>query len=189
MGDGRFFSEETNGEPFAQPEEQEESVETLRAEIARLTQEAEHNRQQFLRAAADLDNYRKQAARQRDEAVASTRRGLLAVILGVADTLERALEHAGGGSAAGPSGRGSAEAAAIADGIRLAHRQVMDVLSRMGVRPMEAQGKEFDPRLHDAIEVVAAGEDAPEGTVAAEIQRGYMLGEDVLRPARVRVAQ
>lgn len=195
MGDERTVNGETNGEtngePIAGPGAPMDSVEALRAEVARLSHEAERNWQQFLRAAADLENYRKQAARQREEAVASTRRALLAVILGVADTLERALAHAGGAGAAGPVGpvEGNAEAAAIADGIRLAHRQVLDVLSRMGVKPVEALGKEFDPRLHDAVEVVAAGGGASAGTVAAEIQRGYMLGDEVLRPARVRVAQ
>lgn len=188
MGDERTTNGETNGEPSAGPGASEESVEALQAEVARLSEEAERNRQQFLRAAADLDNYRKQAARQREEAVASTRRALLAVILGVADTLERALAHAGGEDGAGSS-RSSEEAVAIADGIRLAHRQVLDVLSRMGVRPMEALGKEFDPRFHDAVEAVAAEGWASVGTVAAEIQRGYMLGGEVLRPARVRVAQ
>ncbi|MBM3470444.1 MAG: nucleotide exchange factor GrpE [Armatimonadetes bacterium] len=192
MGDERILkgdaNGETNGESLARPEAPGESVEALQAEVARLSQAAERNWQQFLRAAADLENYRKQAARQREEAVASTRRALLAVILGVADTLERALTHAGSAGAA-DSGGNNAGAAAIADGIRLAHRQVLDVLSRMGVRPMEALGKEFDPRFHDAVEAVAAGECAPAGTVAAEIQRGYMLGDEVLRPARVRVAQ
>ncbi|MDI6772804.1 MAG: nucleotide exchange factor GrpE [bacterium] len=190
MGDERTVNGETNGEPLARPEVSEESVEALRAEVTRLSQEADRNWQQFLRAAADLENYRKQAARQREEAVASTRRALLAVILGVADTLERALAHAGGaGAGAGEMGPGEGAAEAITDGIRMAHRQVLDVLSRMGVRPMDALGKEFDPRFHDAVEVVAAGECASAGTVAAEIQRGYMLGDEVLRPARVRVAQ
>lgn len=179
---------ETDGESLARPEAPAESVEMLQAEVARLREESDRNWQQFLRAAADLENYRKQAARQREEAVASARRALLAVILGVVDTLERALDHAGGAGAPGP-GRGSADAAAIADGIRLAHRQVLDVLSRMGVRAMESVGKEFNPRFHDAVEAVPAGEDAPAGAVTAEIQRGYMLGEEVLRPARVRVAQ
>lgn len=88
MGDERTVNGETNGEangePLARPEAPGESVEALRAEVARLSQEADRNWQQFLRAAADLENYRKQAARQREEAVASTRRALLAVILGVA---------------------------------------------------------------------------------------------------------
>lgn len=164
-------------------------IETLRAEVARLTEEAERNWQQFLRAAADLENYRKQASRQRDDAVAATRRTLLIVILGVVDTLERALEHAG--VAAGPdAGAGAAISggAAITEGIRLAHRQVLDVLRTMGVRPMETAGRPFDPRVHEAVEAVpAAG--AAAGTVVGEVQRGYLLGDEVLRPARVRVAQ
>lgn len=175
-------------------DETPEAVEVLRAEVARLTREAEHNWQQFLRAAADLENYRKQATRQREEAVAATRRALLAVILGVVDTLERALRHA---DAAGPAGdaatgagdNNSVAVGAIADGIRLAQKQVLDVLKTMGVRPMESVGQAFDPRVHDAVEAVAASEGTVPGTVVGEIQRGYMIGEEVLRPARVRVAQ
>jgi molecular chaperone GrpE len=164
------------------------TMETLRAEVARVTDEAERNWQQFLRAAAELENYRKQAARQRDEAVASTRRTMLGVILSVVDTLERALQHAEASQAEG--GPGVERTGAIADGIRLAHRQVLDVLRSMDVRPMEAMGRPFDPRVHDAVEAVPASSgDAGPGVVVGEVQRGYMIGNDVLRPARVRVAQ
>ncbi|MGQ0549310.1 MAG: nucleotide exchange factor GrpE [Armatimonadota bacterium] len=161
-----------------------ETIESLRAEVERLRVESEHNWQQFLRTAADLENYRKQAARQREEAVAATRRALLDVILGVVDNLERALEHADGVAAAD----GAGTAVAIADGIRLAHRQVLDVLRSMGVRPMDTIGTPFDPRRHDAAEAVRATGKAP-GTIVGEVQRGYLLGDEVLRPARVRVAQ
>ncbi len=164
------------------------TIESLEADVARLTQEAERNWQQFLRAAADLENYRKQAARQRDDAVASTRRALLTVILSVVDTLERALEHADGVAQGPRVTEGGDAAPAIADGIRLAHRQVLDVLRSMGVRPMEVAGKPFDPRVHEAVEAVRAGGEV-EGTVVGEVQRGYLLGDEVLRPARVRVAQ
>ncbi|MDR7531986.1 MAG: nucleotide exchange factor GrpE [Armatimonadota bacterium] len=159
-----------------------EEVETLRAEVTRLSEEAERNWQQFLRAAADLENYRKHAARQREEAVATTRRALLRVVLGVVDTLERAMEHAGQGAA-------EANSAAILDGIRLAHRDVLETLRGMDVRPIEAVGRPFDPRVHEAVEVVAPDEQTPAGTVVGEVQRGYLIGDDVLRPARVRVAQ
>ncbi|MDR7521698.1 MAG: nucleotide exchange factor GrpE [Armatimonadota bacterium] len=184
----------TNGDIQDVPEPQageaatgeEETIETLRAEVARLSEEAERNWQQFLRTAADLENYRKQAARQRDEAVAATRRAMLGVILAVVDTLERALEHAG--NLAGDAG-GGAPAAAIVDGIRLAHRQVLETLRSLGVEPMETVGQAFDPRVHEAVEAVPAGDGTEPGTVVGEVQRGYMLGGDVLRPARVRVAQ
>ncbi len=162
-----------------------ETVEALRREVARLTHEAERNWQQFLRAAADLENYRKQAVRQREEAVAATRRTMLGVILGVVDTLERALQHAEEGT----GDHGSGGAAAIANGIRLAQRQILEVLRTMGVRPMVAVGQPFDPRVHEAVEAVAATGTTEPGTVVDEVQRGYLIGEEVLRPARVRVAQ
>jgi molecular chaperone GrpE len=156
-----------------------ESVEALRAQLARVKDEAERNWQQFLHAAADLENYKKQAARQRDEAVQRTRTSLLYIVLDVVDNLERALGHA-------PDARGNA----IVDGIRMAHRQVLDMLAGMGVRPMDAAGKPFDPRYHEAVDTVpaaAAGTDP--GTVVADVQKGYLLNGEVLRPAKVRVAK
>lgn len=178
------------GAPGAGEDAPPETVDSLRAEVVRLTEQADRNWEQFLRAAADLENYRKQAARQREEAVATTRRVMLAVILGVVDTLERALQHAGAAEpAGGNSGNSGGAADAIADGIRLAHRQVLDTLKTMGVRPMESVGQAFDPRVHEAVEAVAAGERTSPGTVIGEVQRGYLIGEEVLRPARVRVAQ
>ena len=180
---------DTPGAGTEQPGAQEgvapETVEALRGDVARLTQESGRNWQQFLRAAADLENYRKQAVRQREEAVAATRRTMLGVNLGVVDTLERALEHAGEGT----GDQGSGGATAIADGIRLAQREVLDVLRAMGVQPMEAVGQPFDPRVHEAVDAVAATGATEPGTVVGEVQRGYLIGEEVLRPARVRVAQ
>ncbi|MDQ7858603.1 MAG: nucleotide exchange factor GrpE [Armatimonadota bacterium] len=167
--------------PAAPQADRPQTVEALQAEVERLTAEAERHFQQFLRTAADLENYRKQAARQREDAVAQTRRAMIAIILGVVDTLERALEHAGTAD--------EAAASAIADGIRLAHRQVLDTLRALGVRPMEVVGQPFDPRVHEAVEAVPAGDGAAPGVVVAEVQRGYLEGDEVLRPARVRVAQ
>lgn len=156
----------------------EELIAELRAEVDRLRAEAERNWQQFLHAAADLENYKRQAARQREDAVQRTRHAMLAVILAVVDTLERALDHAGG------------DGAAILEGIRMAHRQVLDLLANMGVRPMDTRGQPFDPRYHEAVDVVSPDEHgvAP-GTVVEEVQRGYLLNGEVLRPARVRVAR
>ncbi len=162
------------------------NIEGLEAEVERLRREAERNWQQFLQTAADLENYRKHAARQREEAVASTRRTMLGVILGVVDTLDRALEHAR--SREDARGDGPAPES-IAYGIELARRHVLETLANMRVRPMEAVGRPFDPRQHEAVEAVPARAGAEPGTVVGEIQRGYLFGEDVLRPARVRVAQ
>jgi molecular chaperone GrpE len=183
---GPVESDASGGIPEARQSIEPTAVEFLQAEVARLTHESERNWQQFLRTAADLENYRKQAIRQREEAVAATRRTMLGIVLGVVDTLERALQHAGNG--AGNQAGGGA-AAAIADGIRLAHRQVLDVLRTMGVRPMETVGQPFDPRVHEAVDAAAATGDVAPGTIIGEVQRGYLIGDEVLRPARVRVAQ
>lgn len=158
---------------------QVESIEQLRAQVERYKEEAERNWQQFLHAAADLENYKKQAARQREDAVQRVRNSLLAVVLAVVDNLERALEH-------GESGDGEA----IVEGIRMTHRHVLDLLANMGVRPLEAKGKVFDPRFHEAVDVTSSAQHGVEpGTVVEEIQRGYLQNGEVLRPARVRVAK
>lgn len=171
--------DESAEEPRGQAETVEQSIEELRAQVERYKEEAERNWQQFLHAAADLENYKKQAARQRDDAVQRTRNSLLAVVLSVVDNLERALEH-------GASGEGEA----IVEGIRMTYRHVLDLLANMGVRPMEVQGNAFDPRFHEAVDVVSHDEHGVEpGTVVEEIQRGYFLNGEVLRPARVRVAK
>ena len=172
------IKEETGGEPL--------TVEVLQAEVERLTREVERNWQQFLQTAADLENYRKHAIRQREEAVALARRTMLGIILSVVDTLDRAVEHTLGHedvSGEGPSPE------SIAYGIELARRQVLETLATMGVRPMETVGRAFDPRVHEAVEGVPAGDREAPGTVVGEVQRGWLLGDDVLRPARVRVAQ
>lgn len=155
------------------------TVQELEAEVVRLKGEAEANWRQFLHAAADLENYKKQAARAREDAVERTRRALLAVILTVVDNIERALDYGAQADEAGP----------IVEGIRLTHRQALETLTNMGVRPFAATGHPFDPRFHEAVEVVAPTDVHPAGQVVAEVQRGYMLGGEVLRPARVRVAR
>ncbi len=155
------------------------TIEQLEAEVRRYKTEAEQHWQQFLHAAADLENYKKQALRAREEAVERTRRVMLAVILSVVDNIERALEYSGQSDASG----------SIVEGIRMTHRQTLDLLANMGVRSFEAAGQPFDARYHEAVEVVAPTAEHPAGTVVAELQRGYLIGKEVLRPARVRVTR
>jgi molecular chaperone GrpE len=155
------------------------SVEDLRARARQASQEARRNWQQFLHSAADLENYKKQAARDRQDAIERTRRQMLMLVLSVLDNLERAMTY--GGAADGP-------AAPLLDGLRMTHRQILDQLKAIGVRPIEAAGAAFDPRLHEAVAVVPPRQShQPAGTVAGEILKGYLLNDDVLRPAKVAV--
>ncbi len=155
------------------------TVAELRAQVERYKGEAERNWQQFLHAAADLENYKKQSARQREDAVQRARTSLFAVVLDVVDNLERALEHVS-----------SDEGDALVEGIRMTHRQVLELLANMGVQPMEVIGKAFDPKVHEAVDVASSAElGVDPGTIVSEVQRGYTLHGDVLRPSRVKVAK
>ena len=151
----------------------------LRAEVARHKEEAERHWQQFLHAAADLENYKKQASRQREEAVQRARFAVLAAVLPVVDNFERALEHSAGGTDD-----------KVVAGIRNTHRHALEVLAKMGVTPMETVGRRFDPRYHEAVDVVGADASGVEaGTIVGEVQRGYFVNGEVLRHAKVRVAK
>lgn len=165
--------------PAASPEE----LAALREEVERYRQEAERNWQHFLHAAADLENYKKAAARMQQEAVERTRRQMLLVLLAAVDDLERAIQYAEHASEA-------ESAATIAEGLRMTHRSLLDTLKGLGVEPMPAAGERFDPARHDAVAVAPAEEAGAEpGTIVEVLQQGYVWNGRVLRPARVRVAQ
>lgn len=153
--------------------------EELRGKIKEAREDAQRNWQHFLHSAADLENYKKQAARERQEAVERTRRQMLSLMLGVLDNLERALTF--GSEHDGPS-------KALVDGLRMTHRQILAQLEAVGVRPIDAVGKAFDPRLHEAVSVVPPQDaGAASGTIVGEALKGYLLNDDVLRPAKVTV--
>jgi molecular chaperone GrpE len=155
------------------------SVEDLRVRARQASDEARRNWQQFLHSAADLENYKKQAARDRQDAIERTRRQMLSLVLSVLDNLERAMAY--GGAVDGP-------VSSLLDGLRMTHRQILEQLKAIGVRPIEARGAAFDPRLHEAVAVVSPEQaHQPAGTVAREVLKGYLLNDDVLRPAKVAV--
>ncbi|HET6922001.1 MAG TPA: nucleotide exchange factor GrpE [Anaeromyxobacteraceae bacterium] len=132
----------------------------------------EHDR--HLRAVADLENYKKRAVREREEAQKFGNERLLKDLIPVLDNLERAL-------AAAPDGD------PLAQGVRLVLRGFEETLGRHGVRAFSALGQPFDPRLHEAVMQVAAG-DQPPGTVVMEHGRGFLLNDRLVRPAMVGVA-
>ncbi len=127
-----------------------------------------------LRLQADMDNYRKRQARRADEAIVAERERMLRLIIPVVDNLARALSQDGRGDEA------------LRQGIELTYREVMRLLESEGVAPIEVIGRPFDPELHEAV--ATAMTDAKAGTVVKELERGYVLGEKLLRPARVVVA-
>lgn len=136
----------------------------------------EHER--ALRAAADLDNFKKRAAREKDEVLKFGTERLLKDLLPVMDNLERALEAA----------QGQADAAGLAQGVAMTRKLFEDVLGRHGVKGFSAVGQPFDPRLHEAMSQTETAE-VPAGHVALQMLRGYTLNERLVRPALVSVAR
>jgi len=155
------------------------SVEGLKAQVRKAREDAAQNWQHFLHSAADLENYKKQAARDRQDAVDRMRRQMLGLVLSVLDNLERALAFGDG-----HDGRSKA----LIEGLRITHRQILDKLTTLGIHPIEAVGKKFDPHLHEAVSVVPPQDPSQKsGTVVGEVLRGYLLNDQVLRPAKVTV--
>ena len=156
------------------------SEEALRGKVQEAREEAQRNWKHFLHSAADLENYKKQAVRDRQDAVDRTRRQMLSLVLSVLDNLERALAF---GDEDGPN-------KALVDGLRMTHRQILSQLAAVGVKPIEAAGRRFDPRLHEAVGVVpAVSPNQASGTVAGEVLKGYLFNDEVLRPAKVTVVR
>ena len=146
------------------------------AEAAAEPHSVEEERDRYLelarRTQADFENYRKRAAKEAASAGERAKIGLLRDFLPVLDNLERALESAN-------------EDGALADGVRLVHSELLNVLARNGVQPIEAEGQQFDPTVHEAMST-APGEES--GAVLQVVEKGYRLNDTVIRPARVVVS-
>ena len=158
-------------------------ADALRAEVADL-------RDQLLRRAAEFQNYRRRTEADRADADRQARAAVLLPVLDVYDDLRRSLDaarrvaHQDAGTAAG-----SAAFEALGQGVDLVYRKFEGILERFGVTPIEAAGAPFDEAEHEAVMQQPAPAGEASGTVLAEVQPGYRLGDRVLRHARVIVAQ
>jgi molecular chaperone GrpE len=148
----------------AQPDPQEE-----------LRREKDALQDRLLRTAAEFDNYRKRVDRERRDLAEFTAAEVLRDVLPIVDNLERALAAAGEGDP-------------LRKGVELTHKQMLDLLRKRGVKPIEALGADFDPNFHQAV-VHETSSEHREGEVMEELQRGYLLGDRLLRPAMVKVAK
>jgi molecular chaperone GrpE len=161
--------------------QQESEVELLQKELALLETQLQSMRDRYIRAVADLDNARKRARRAISDARVEGAAGVLTDLLVLMDNFERALDTSR------PAARSSAKVRALYEGIELIYRQLVQLLDRHGVEPIDALAAPFDPSRHEAVTQVPAGEGRKEGTVALETQKGYMMGKRVLRPSKVGV--
>ena len=157
-------------EPAEEPVENNEPV-----DAAELKKQRDDYYDRLLRKTAEFDNYRKRTDRERLQLSDAVAADLLQELLPLVDDMERALRA-----------EGSDER--IRKGVELIHKQLLEILRKRGVRPIEALGADFDPHYHMAVAHEPAN-DRREGEVIEEFRRGYMLGDRLLRPAMVKVAK
>jgi molecular chaperone GrpE len=172
MEDDRFADEPLSGSTSTDEE-------SLRAEAESKAREAAAAQERYLRTLAEFDNFRRRTARERDDWRRLAQEELLREILPVLDNFDRAL-------AAAPA-PGVDDAGGFRAGVELIHRDFLNALERLGVRPFSAVGEAFDPQRHEAVARVERG-DVADHTVVGEAQRGFLFRDRVLRPARVVVA-
>jgi len=157
------------------PAVETEDVEALRAGLEEEKKKAETYLANWQRAAADFQNYKRRTDQEREELGRLANAALVINILPILDDLERALTSV------------DARLAGLTwiDGIRLIYRKFQAVLEASGVREIKAEGEDFDPRFHEAV-MYGEGE---EGKVISEVQKGYMLGDRVIRPSAVVIGR
>ncbi|HXC98978.1 MAG TPA: nucleotide exchange factor GrpE [Verrucomicrobiae bacterium] len=153
-----------------------EQLDDLKSRAAK----ADENWERVLRTTADFDNYKKRAAREREEATKFANESLIKKLVTVLDNFDMALAAAG---------TQPAEASAsLQTGVAMIHQQLRNVLQEAGLEELDAAGKKFDPNWHEAVSQQDSAE-VPEGQVLQQLRKGYKLRDRLIRPATVVVAR
>ena len=157
--------------------EDTESSVVVNEELEKIKADYEHLNSQYIRLAADFENYRKRQESERENLIKYGAVDTLKKLLEVLDNFERgekALEKV-------------EDCQVVKDNFNMLHKQTLDVLGKLGLEIIETEGKEFDPNFHEAVMQTPTSEH-PEHTIVNELQKGYKLGDRVLRPSLVNVA-
>ncbi|NIM89616.1 MAG: nucleotide exchange factor GrpE [Candidatus Aminicenantes bacterium] len=144
-------------------------------EIKLFKKEQEESKDKYLRLAAEMDNLRKRVEKEKEDHYQYALSEFMKELLVVLDNFERALES-----------EGDENGKSFREGMRLIHKQYMDLLVKKGLRPIELHDKKFDPNLHQAF-VTEESEEVEEPVIGEEYQKGYSLHERLIRPALVKV--
>jgi len=181
-------SDENGAAPNLEKEDAVESVAApldpqaqLQADLNTAKAEIAEWQDRFLRKAAEFENYRKRTEKERADSMMLAKRSGLVEFLSILEDCERALKSFG--EAQNPS----TNLQQYKEGVELLYKQVLDTMGRIGVVPMETEGKQFDPHLHEALSREENAE-LEENTVVRELRRGYLIKDKLLRPAQVIVA-
>jgi molecular chaperone GrpE len=163
------------GEASIEEEQSTAATPSLQEELAAANARADENYGKFLLAVADFDNYKKRVQRDMDSIVSSRRRALFERLLPVLDNLQRALESKAGGDS-------------LRGGLEQTLRGFEAVLAGEGIKPLDICGEAFDPHVAEAVGT-AQRDGVPDDTILEVTEKGYKLGDDLLRPAKVIVAK
>ena len=153
-----------------------ERIAELESQLERARLEAAENWNKYLRERAEMDNFRKRQERIATDRLQREKKALFQNILGVMDNVERALAY-----------QDTMDSQGLQQALRMVMWQMNEVMRSEGLTPVATVGEAFDPYVHEAIEAVD-NSDQPEGTVVEEVLKGYKLGDETLRPARVKVS-
>ena len=153
-------------------------TETLKAEIERLKGELNEKQERYMRLQADFDNFRKRTAKEKTELAATIEQAFLKDLLPLLDNLSRATDAAETGE--------ESNVETLKKGIEMINQETVAVMGKHGLEPIDTEGKTFDPNFHQAVARVSDPE-KEEGTIAAELQRGYIARGRVIRPSMVQV--
>lgn len=154
-------------------------IKELEEKLEAKEQEAKEKYDSFLRVSAEFENYKKRSSREISDFKKFANETLLKEMLTIVDNLERALDSAGGNEDS---------EAKVLDGVDLTLKEVLRLLEKFGVKPIDALEAAFDPNYHQAV-MQEASEDHPEQTVLRELQKGYLLHDRLLRPVMVVVSK
>lgn len=152
-----------------------EITDPVEAELAALREERDELKEQALRARAEFENYRKRMMRESERIRKTAAEGLMRALLPIVDNLERALSHV------------EDKSDGLAQGVEMIVKQFADVLSGQGLELIPAKGEPFDPNIHEAL-THQPSDEFPADTVMEEFQRGYRVGDFILRPSQVVVS-
>jgi molecular chaperone GrpE len=161
----------------ATADDRSETAATLEEKLADAEQQVQESHERFLRAAAELDNFRKRKEREISDLRKYANQALLRELLAVVDNLERALASA----------RESGHPESLMEGVEMTLKELLKIFDQFGVKPIEALEQPFDPNHHEAV-MQEPSDAFPSNTVIKELQKGYLLRDRLLRPAMVVVS-
>lgn len=175
---GEATASASGAEIIAKDHVNEDEIERLKTEIEAKEKTIADYLNQIKRTQADFENYIKRVEKEREDAALSGACKLLCEIISVADDLERSIA----------ASKKNHDAQSLSKGVDMVHKKLMSILAKEGIEKIECVGKQFDPRMHEAV-MAAESKELKDNTVIEELEKGYVFRNKVLRPAKVKVAR